>query len=115
MQGQGYSECKRFKWGLPCYSKHLEVIFKHNIVDGTTGYVPQDVPQDNDVSPKQKGVTPQQEDVSPRQNVVPPRQYHEVEKDDDDEDFDSFSPMSTTNSRKRGSSTTSTGTSPGGV
>lgn len=99
---QGHPECKRFRFGYPEYTPQLEVIFKNCIVDGSTGYVPQDVTQDAG-TPEENHGTPQDDDGTV--------QEHEVGEEEDDE-FDSSSLMSTTNSRKRGSSTTNTGTCP---
>lgn len=68
----------------------LEHIFKDVIMDGSTSFVP----------------------GQEEENSENPEEEQEDGQEDEDTPIDSFSPMSTSNSRKRSSNTTSTAKSP---
>jgi len=86
---KNYAECKKFRWAIPSYINHLAEMFQGNTVDGRSSCIPGG-------------------------NSTPAHTYGEEDDQDGDAEEDRgthASPMSTT-SRKRGSSTTDSPSSP---
>jgi hypothetical protein len=81
-----YSECKKFRWALPTYLDHLVEMFHGTTIDGRSSCVP-------------------------GQSAKPEEPTDTNFWDDEDDDASLKSPKST-GSKKRGSSTTDTASSP---